>query len=86
MVVFLKLLQVAFFTDRRKSADRRRLLSKQGLLLLILALSIPQTIEDPKTLFGQLQFLTVLKSLSVSALECGRIKTLLASCESTSNL
>ena len=56
MVFFLKLLQVAFFTDQRKSADRRWLLSKQGLLLLILALSKPQTIEDPRTLFGQLQF------------------------------
>ena len=48
MVVFLKLLQVAVFTDQRKSTERRWLLSKQGLLLLILALSKSQTVEGSK--------------------------------------
>ena len=49
MIVFLKPLQVAVFTDRRKSAERSWILSKQGLLLLILALSkSPQTVEGSK--------------------------------------
>ena len=80
MVVFLKLLQVAVFTDRRKSAERRWLLSKQCLLMLILALSKLQTVEGSKdTLWSVTIFLTMLKSLSGSALEYGGTKTLLAS-------
>ena len=54
MVVFLKLLQVAVFSDRRKSTERRWLLSKQGLLLLILALSKSQTVEGSKDTLCQL--------------------------------